>query len=154
MTLIHIPMHHQPLSRRSLRLWAFSLLVSHRSKRKCGKLSRRKMIASPGLCRYGNSFTSNSSCADLHLQPFVSEHQPSIEALKKMGDSLDKELRTLLLYYGEVADGPDARRPEDLFGMILSFSSSLQVRCPASAIVAVMANILEEMYSGDPRCTG
>jgi hypothetical protein len=45
-----------------------------------------------------------------------------------MGNSLEKELRSLLVYYGEIPDTPDAPKPEDLFGLILTFSYSLQVR--------------------------
>lgn len=67
----------------------------------------------------------------LFIQPFVAEFHPSIEALRKMGEALDADLRTLLMYYGEVAEGPDARRPEDFFGLVLSFSSALQVSVSA-----------------------
>lgn len=44
-----------------------------------------------------------------------------------MGVSLDTELRSLLAYYGEMSNKPDALKPEDFFGLILTFSSSLQV---------------------------
>jgi diaphanous 1 len=44
-----------------------------------------------------------------------------------MGKALESELSSLLLYYGENSNSPDASKPEDLFGMILAFSSSLQV---------------------------
>ena len=43
-----------------------------------------------------------------------------------MSASLDAELKALLAFYGETADGPEATKPEEFFGMILSFSSSLQ----------------------------
>lgn len=45
-----------------------------------------------------------------------------------MTGSVEAELKTLLTYFGENAEPPDAPKPEDFFGMILSFSSSLQVR--------------------------
>ena len=44
-----------------------------------------------------------------------------------MCSALEGELRSLLIYYGENPDSPDAPKPEDLFGLIASFSSSLQV---------------------------
>jgi hypothetical protein len=43
-----------------------------------------------------------------------------------MGSALEGELRSLLAYYGENPDSPDAPKPEDFFGLIASFSSSLQ----------------------------
>ncbi|PPQ84655.1 hypothetical protein CVT24_006861 [Panaeolus cyanescens] len=60
------------------------------------------------------------------MRRFISETTPSVEALKNMGDTVDKELKSLLLYYGEKQDGPEAPKPEDFFGLIASFSSSLQ----------------------------
>ncbi len=55
------------------------------------------------------------------------EVEESIVALKNMGQSLEGDLHSLLAYYGENPDTPDAPKPEDFFGLILSFSSSLQV---------------------------
>jgi hypothetical protein len=43
-----------------------------------------------------------------------------------MGTALEGELRSLLAYYGENPDSPDAPKPEDFFGLVASFSSSLQ----------------------------
>ncbi|KAK0190551.1 hypothetical protein F5146DRAFT_558282 [Armillaria mellea] len=62
----------------------------------------------------------------LVMQPFVTEVEESIVALKNMGQSLEGDLHSLLAYYGENPDTPDAPKPEDFFGLILSFSSSLQ----------------------------
>lgn len=62
------------------------------------------------------------------MQQFVSETTPSVDALKDMGATVDSELRSLLSYYGENPDSPEAPKPEDFFGLIASFSSSLQVR--------------------------
>lgn len=45
-----------------------------------------------------------------------------------MGAQLDADLRTLLQYYGE---DPASTKPEDLFGIVVSFSQSLVVRVPA-----------------------
>lgn len=45
-----------------------------------------------------------------------------------MGMAIDNELKGLLAYYGENPDSPEAPKPEDFFGLIASFSSSLQVR--------------------------
>jgi hypothetical protein len=54
------------------------------------------------------------------------EVSPSVDALKNMGTALEGELRSLLAYYGENPDSPDAPKPEDFFGLVASFSSSLQ----------------------------
>jgi hypothetical protein len=45
-----------------------------------------------------------------------------------MGMTIDEELKALLVYYGENPNSPEAPKPEDFFGLIASFSSSLQVR--------------------------
>lgn len=42
--------------------------------------------------------------------------------------SVENDLRSLFSYYGESFDSPDSPKPEDFFGIICSFSSSLQVR--------------------------
>ncbi|CDO73783.1 hypothetical protein BN946_scf185015.g111 [Trametes cinnabarina] len=60
------------------------------------------------------------------MQPFVLQMSPIVESLKNMATSLESELRSLLLFYGENPDSPEAPKPEDFFGLILSFSSSLQ----------------------------
>jgi len=60
------------------------------------------------------------------MQPFVSQATPTVTALKNMVKVLEKELRSLLLYYGENPDSPEAPKYEDFFAMILAFSSSLQ----------------------------
>lgn len=60
------------------------------------------------------------------MQTFLVEKGPSIDALKLMGMTIDKELQGLLAYYGENPGSPEAPKPEDFFGLIASFSSSLQ----------------------------
>ncbi|THH15446.1 hypothetical protein EUX98_g9464 [Antrodiella citrinella] len=60
------------------------------------------------------------------MQPFAVASTPTVDAIKKMSKSLDDELKALLSFYGEVAEGPDATKPEEFFAMILSFSSSIQ----------------------------
>lgn len=47
----------------------------------------------------------------------------------KMGNAVEAELKNLLIYYGEDPTSSEAPKPEDFFGLVLSFSSSLQVRC-------------------------
>jgi diaphanous 1 len=44
-----------------------------------------------------------------------------------MASALESELRTLFLYYGESTETIEGMKAEDFFGMILSFSTSLQV---------------------------
>jgi diaphanous 1 len=75
-----------------------------------------------------------------------------VEALKKMTSTLENDLRALLVYFGEHAEGPDALKPEDFFSMICSFSSSLQkaalelpetkARMAESASIASSASVL------------
>ncbi|KAJ3566776.1 hypothetical protein NP233_g6789 [Leucocoprinus birnbaumii] len=60
------------------------------------------------------------------MEPFVDKVKESIQALASMGTTLDKELKSLLTYYGEDPSSPEAPKPEDFFGLIASFSSSLQ----------------------------
>jgi len=55
---------------------------------------------------------------------------PKVNALKNMNNSLDGELRSLLTYFGEDPDSPEAPKLEDFFGLILSFSLALQVISP------------------------
>lgn len=57
-----------------------------------------------------------------------------VEALENMGRSLEAELKSMLQFYGEKTDPPDARKPEDFFGLILSFSIALQVRIEYSLL--------------------
>jgi hypothetical protein len=52
--------------------------------------------------------------------------------MSKLGSALETDLKNLLVYYGETPDSPDSPKPEDFFALILSFSSSLQVRYPLS----------------------
>jgi diaphanous 1 len=60
------------------------------------------------------------------MQPFVEQVGPRVEALKKMGSALEGELQALLVYFGERPETPEAPKPEDFFGLIASFSSSLE----------------------------
>ena len=60
-------------------------------------------------------------------KPFILEKTSTIDALKNMGGALSKELHSLLIYYGENPDSPEAPKPEDFFNLVVSFSSSLQV---------------------------
>lgn len=45
-----------------------------------------------------------------------------------MGTSVDKDLHSLLAYYGEASDSTDGAKPEDFFALIMTFSSALNVR--------------------------
>lgn len=71
-------------------------------------------------------------------QPFVKRVGPSVDALKNMATALDNELRLLLSFYGENPEAQDAPKPEEFFGLILSFSSSLQVRFVSPALFIVL----------------
>lgn len=61
-------------------------------------------------------------------QPFVASMGSVVESLKNMATTLETELKALLTFYGENPESPDAPKPEDFFGLVLSFSSQLQVR--------------------------
>ncbi len=63
------------------------------------------------------------------FQPFTQQFEPSIEALTNMGATLEKELKSLLSYYGEDPGSAEVPKPEDFFNLVASFSFSLQV-CP------------------------
>jgi diaphanous 1 len=43
-----------------------------------------------------------------------------------MTTTLENDLKSLLSYFGENPDSPEAPKSEDFFAMICSFSSSLQ----------------------------
>lgn len=60
------------------------------------------------------------------MEAFVLQVASPVEALENMGRSLEAELKSMLQFYGEKTDPPDARKPEDFFGLILSFSIALQ----------------------------
>ncbi|TFK28908.1 FH2-domain-containing protein [Coprinopsis marcescibilis] len=60
------------------------------------------------------------------MEKFIAEADTTVDALKNMGNSVDGELKALLEYYGEDPNAPEAPKPEDFFGIIASFSSSLQ----------------------------
>lgn len=64
-------------------------------------------------------------------QPFVKIVGASVLQLKEDATSVDLELKSLLAYYGEAPDGNEGLKPEDFFGLVMSFSSALQVRPPS-----------------------
>lgn len=59
-------------------------------------------------------------------QSFIAQVSPNVDALMNIGNMIQEELRSLLIYYGENPDSSDARKPEDLFRLVASFLSSLQ----------------------------
>jgi len=92
------------------------------------------MIDLSPLCRCLISFVFHAGPEPLR-KDFVVQVAPSVDALKKMCNSVEGELQSLLAYFGEQPDSPDTPKPEDFFGLIVSFSSSLQVReCHFSVI--------------------
>ncbi|KAL8283496.1 hypothetical protein RQP46_005599 [Phenoliferia psychrophenolica] len=56
------------------------------------------------------------------METFIQRAEPAMAALKSMMTNLDRDLKALVSYYGE---NPIAMKPEDLFGIVASFSSSL-----------------------------
>ena len=60
------------------------------------------------------------------MEPFIAQARPTVDNLKISGQALDSELKSLMAYYGESTEGSDAMKPEDFFGVIMTFSSTLQ----------------------------
>ncbi|OJA17689.1 hypothetical protein AZE42_11865 [Rhizopogon vesiculosus] len=60
------------------------------------------------------------------MQPFAFTVAKSVDALKNMASVVETDLRALFSYYGENLDSPEGPKPDDFFGMVCSFSSSLQ----------------------------
>lgn len=46
-----------------------------------------------------------------------------IQKIAEVGQGLDQDLKNLLIFYGE---DPSATKPEEFFGMLVSFSTMLQ----------------------------
>ncbi|CAG8602439.1 5422_t:CDS:2, partial [Paraglomus occultum] len=53
---------------------------------------------------------------------FVDDAEPKVASIRDRATKLDEELKQLLVYYGE---DPSVTKPEDFFGLIVSFASSL-----------------------------
>ncbi|KAH7887379.1 hypothetical protein F5I97DRAFT_1925836 [Phlebopus sp. FC_14] len=60
------------------------------------------------------------------MQPFLVRISGQVHALKDLTASVENDLRSLFIYYGESFDSPEGPKPDEFFGMICSFSSSLQ----------------------------
>lgn len=73
------------------------------------------------------SYNSLVGHSRLPLQPFANKVTSSIIALKQMGDSIDKDLHSLLQYYGENTEDSENMKPEEFFGLITSFALALDV---------------------------
>lgn len=62
--------------------------------------------------------------------------------------TVEKDLKSLLSYYGENPESSDAPKPEDFFGLVASFSSSLQVSCPIIIPLKTLLKLFSvEMHS-------
>ncbi|CAG8710518.1 11075_t:CDS:2 [Acaulospora morrowiae] len=55
------------------------------------------------------------------MEDFVKKFEPTIESINEFTEKLEEELKQLLIYYGE---DPATTKPEEFFGMILSFSKA------------------------------
>ncbi|CAG8692903.1 10799_t:CDS:2, partial [Funneliformis mosseae] len=56
------------------------------------------------------------------MDDFVIQVESTIKRIQETATNLDNELKQMLIYYGE---DPKSIKPEDFFGLIVSFSSSL-----------------------------
>jgi hypothetical protein len=61
------------------------------------------------------------------MSRFALEATSSVDKIRTKGESIGEELKALLEFFGEVTEGPEATKPEDFFGMVLTFSLALQV---------------------------
>ncbi|KAF9346650.1 hypothetical protein BGX34_003741 [Mortierella sp. NVP85] len=57
------------------------------------------------------------------MEKFVDANEEGIQKLIEVGQSLEIDLKKLLMFYGE---DPNNAKPEDFFGMLVSFSTMLQ----------------------------
>lgn len=57
------------------------------------------------------------------MEKFVEDSEEGIQQIMATGQQLEQDLKDLLIFYGE---DPANTKPEDFFGMIVSFSSMLQ----------------------------
>ncbi|KAI8360387.1 hypothetical protein B0O80DRAFT_203131 [Mortierella sp. GBAus27b] len=57
------------------------------------------------------------------MEKFVDANEEGIQKIVSVGQGLEQDLRTLLAFYGEDPNNP---KPEDFFGMLVSFSAMLQ----------------------------
>lgn len=94
------------------------------------------------------------------MQPFISQVTPSVNALKSMVNVVERELRSLLLYYGENPDSSDAPKYEDFFALVVTFSSNLQKAAlevhdaaPKLAPTASSVSVFEEESDKTPEST-
>lgn len=69
-----------------------------------------------------------------------------------MNVSVEGELRSLLIYFGEKPDSSDAPKPEDFFGLISSFATSLQVSDDNGFKFYGAEYFTPEMFIGGPLC--
>jgi len=83
------------------------------------------------------------------MQFFIAQVSPNVDALMNMGNMIEGELRSLLTYYGEDPDSSDAPKPEDFFGLVTSFSSSLQ-KCAFEVRDADMKKPIEVVVEEPP----
>jgi len=60
------------------------------------------------------------------MEPFVKTVQGMVTTLRDEADTLDSSLKSLLAYYGETSESGEGPKPEEFFGLIMSFSSALQ----------------------------
>ncbi|CCO31883.1 Formin-like protein 6 AltName: Full=OsFH6 [Rhizoctonia solani AG-1 IB] len=60
------------------------------------------------------------------MQPFIRSSAESVYSLKSLAESTQVKLTEMVSYFGETTEGSEPTKPEDVFEMVLAFSSSLQ----------------------------
>ena len=61
------------------------------------------------------------------MSSFIAQSDLQVKALENMSKAADDEVKKTLQYFGESTGGSETVRPEDFFGLVMSFSTDLQV---------------------------
>jgi hypothetical protein len=64
------------------------------------------------------------------LKAFIEESADAVDTLKRSGDAMSDEIKSMLQYFGEAPDASPSEsgtKPEDFFALIVTFASDLQV---------------------------
>lgn len=93
------------------------------------------------------------------MEPFLGQISERVDALKQLAQTVENDLRSLYAYFGESFDTPESPKPEDFFGMICSFSLSLQkaaveVHNSASKQALTPAVLQEKEMRSEPSTAG
>ncbi|CAE6539850.1 unnamed protein product [Rhizoctonia solani] len=106
-------------------------------------------------CRKSSNFPSDKFGSV--MQPFIRSSAESVYSLKSLAESTQAKLAEMVSYFGETSEGPEPTKPEDVFEVILAFSSSLQKAAldvnatMARTLPSVLIAASEELTSTTPK---